>query len=170
MSSARKWTRDELFVALNLYRKLSFGQLHARNPVIIELAAKMDRSANSVAMKLCNLASLDPLLRARGVRGACEGRARVGRGQHVGSRGVGRVHVRAGGSRGAERGRPAETLRREGGRGSGSGTHARAAAASARRANGTARHRHGAPLAAVLPADDPKRLRRTLLRERVARA
>jgi hypothetical protein len=45
MSTARKWTSDELLVALNLYRKLSFGQLHARNPVIIELAAKMDRSA-----------------------------------------------------------------------------------------------------------------------------
>jgi putative restriction endonuclease len=69
MPTARKWNRDELLVALNLYRKLSFGQLHARNPVIIELAAKLDRSANSVAMKLCNFASLDPLLRARGVRG-----------------------------------------------------------------------------------------------------
>src|SRR6185503_5128855 len=69
MATARKWTREELLVALNLYRKLSFGQLHARNPVIIELAAKLDRSANSVAMKLCNFASLDPLLRARGVRG-----------------------------------------------------------------------------------------------------
>jgi putative restriction endonuclease len=38
MRSGRKWTRDELLVALNLYRKLSFGQLHARNPVILQLA------------------------------------------------------------------------------------------------------------------------------------
>src|SRR5687767_544887 len=59
MAIGRKWTRDELLVVLNLYRKLSFGQLHARNPVIIELAAKLDRSANSVVMKLCNFASLD---------------------------------------------------------------------------------------------------------------
>lgn len=69
MATGRKWTRDELLVALNLYRKLSFGQLHARNPVIIELAAKLDRSANSVAMKLCNFASLDPLILASGRSG-----------------------------------------------------------------------------------------------------
>jgi putative restriction endonuclease len=69
MPVPRKWNRDELLVALNLYRKLPFGQLDERNPVIIELAAKLDRSPGSVAMKLCNLASLDPLLRARGIRG-----------------------------------------------------------------------------------------------------
>jgi hypothetical protein len=69
MATGKKWTREELIVALNLYRKLSFGQLHSRNPVIIALAEKMRRGANSVAMKLSNLASLDPLLRARGVRG-----------------------------------------------------------------------------------------------------
>jgi hypothetical protein len=45
---ARKWTREELLVALNLYRKLSFGQLHARNPVIIELAAPSARGATSL--------------------------------------------------------------------------------------------------------------------------
>lgn len=61
--------RAELLVALNLYRKLSFGQLHARNPVIIELAERLQRSANSVAMKLCNFASLDPLIVASGRSG-----------------------------------------------------------------------------------------------------
>lgn len=65
----RRWTRDELLVALNLYHKLSFGQLHSRQPAIIALAKKMERPANSVAMKLNNLASLDPALRLRGVRG-----------------------------------------------------------------------------------------------------
>jgi hypothetical protein len=82
MPTTRKWARDELLVALNLYRKLSFGQLHARNPVIIELAAKLDRSANSVAMKLCNFASLDPLLRARACadwKGRVRWSARCGR-------------------------------------------------------------------------------------------
>src|ERR1041385_5140204 len=69
MPTGRKWTRDELLVALNLYRKLSFGQLHARNPVIIELAERLQRTSGAVAMKLCNFASLDPLLRARGIRG-----------------------------------------------------------------------------------------------------
>jgi hypothetical protein len=63
---ARAWTRDELIVAMNLYSRLTFGQLHARNPQVIELARKMDRSTNSLAMKLCNLASFDPAVTSRG--------------------------------------------------------------------------------------------------------
>src|ERR1700755_1995904 len=66
MSPRKKWTHDELFVALNIYHKLTFGQLHARQPVIIALAAKLQRGANSVAMKLSNFASLDPALKLRG--------------------------------------------------------------------------------------------------------
>jgi putative restriction endonuclease len=38
-ASSQRWTRTELLIALNLYRKLTFGQLHARNPVIIYLTA-----------------------------------------------------------------------------------------------------------------------------------
>lgn len=62
----RAWTRDELIVAINLYSRLTFGQLHARNPLIIATAARMDRSSNSLAMKLCNLASFDPAVTSRG--------------------------------------------------------------------------------------------------------
>lgn len=69
MATGKKWTRDELLVALNLYHKLTFGQLHVRNPVIITLASKLERGANSLAMKLCNLASLDPALKLRGIKG-----------------------------------------------------------------------------------------------------
>ena len=58
-----------MLVALNLYHKLTFGQLHSRNPVIVTLAEKLGRGANSVAMKLCNLASLDPALKLRGIKG-----------------------------------------------------------------------------------------------------
>jgi hypothetical protein len=60
MAKGRTWSRDELVVAMNLYCKLPFGQLHQRNPVIIALAEKLGRTPGSVAMKLCNLASLDP--------------------------------------------------------------------------------------------------------------
>ena len=56
-------------IALNIYHKLTFGQLHARQPVIVNLAEKMGRGANSLAMKLCNLASLDPVLKLRGIQG-----------------------------------------------------------------------------------------------------
>ena len=77
MATGKKWTRDELLVALNLYHKLTFGQLHARNPVIMALADKLERGANSVAMKLCNLASLDPALKLRGIKGLEGERARL---------------------------------------------------------------------------------------------
>lgn len=56
-------------MALNIYHKLAFGQLHARQPVIMALAKKLGRGANSVAMKLGNLASLDPVLKLRGKKG-----------------------------------------------------------------------------------------------------
>ena len=69
MVERKRWTRDELLVALNLYHKLTFGQLHARQPVIVALAEKLGRGANSVAMKLCNFASLDPALKMRGIKG-----------------------------------------------------------------------------------------------------
>ena len=64
-----KWTREHLLVALNLYCKLPFGSFDKNNPVVKEVAAKMGRSAGSLAMKLSNLASFDPVHRARGVKG-----------------------------------------------------------------------------------------------------
>jgi putative restriction endonuclease len=64
------WTRDELILAINLYCKLSFGKLHRNNPEVIKLAELIGRSKNSVAYKLVNFASLDPSLKARGIKGA----------------------------------------------------------------------------------------------------
>jgi predicted restriction endonuclease len=64
-----KWTREHLLVALNLYCKLPFGSFDKNNAVVKEVAAKMGRSAGSLAMKLSNLASFDPVHRARGVKG-----------------------------------------------------------------------------------------------------
>lgn len=63
------WKRDELLIVLNLYHKLRFGQFDSRQPVIIDLAKRLSRTPGSVAMKLNNLASLDPALQLRGVRG-----------------------------------------------------------------------------------------------------
>lgn len=65
----KTWRREELMVVLNLYHKLTFGRLHSRNPAIVTLAEKLERGANSVAMKLVNLASLDPALKLRGIKG-----------------------------------------------------------------------------------------------------
>lgn len=63
------WTRDELILAVNLYCKLPFGKIHHGNPEIINLAKLIGRTANSVALKLGNFASLDPSLQARGIKG-----------------------------------------------------------------------------------------------------
>lgn len=66
----KPWREDELLLALNLYTKLQFGQLHSKNPQIIRLAEYMGRTPGSVAMKLCNFASIDPELPRKGLSGA----------------------------------------------------------------------------------------------------
>lgn len=36
MAEARRWTREELLIVLNLCEKLPFGQFHSKQPVIVE--------------------------------------------------------------------------------------------------------------------------------------
>jgi putative restriction endonuclease len=62
------WTRNELILAINLYCKLPFGRLHNRNPEIENLAKLIGRTSSSVAYKLVSFASLDPSLKARGIK------------------------------------------------------------------------------------------------------
>jgi predicted restriction endonuclease len=69
MAKGDKWTREQLLVAMNLYCKLPFGQFYSTKPIIKQVAAKLGRTPSSLAMKLCNFASLDPVQRARGVKG-----------------------------------------------------------------------------------------------------
>jgi putative restriction endonuclease len=64
------WTREELILTINLYSKLPFGRLHSRNPDVIHLANLIGRTPSSVAFKLVNFASLDPVQKARGIKGA----------------------------------------------------------------------------------------------------
>ncbi len=68
-SRGRAWSREELLVALNLYFSLPFGQMHARNPIVVATARALGPTPASVAMKLANFASLDPYHRARGISG-----------------------------------------------------------------------------------------------------
>ena len=65
----RAWTRDELLVAFNLYCKIPFGRIHKENPEIIKLASYIGRTPSSVAMKLVNFASLDPIQKQRNIKG-----------------------------------------------------------------------------------------------------
>jgi putative restriction endonuclease len=69
MATGDRWTRDEILVVLNLYHKLRFGQFHRRQPVIVEVAERLGRTPDAVAMKLGNLAYLDPALKLRGIMG-----------------------------------------------------------------------------------------------------
>lgn len=65
----RNWTREELLAAFYLYCHTAFGKLHKGNPDIIQLAGRLGRTPSSVAMKLVNFASLDPLQQARNIKG-----------------------------------------------------------------------------------------------------
>ena len=67
MTAGRPWTRAELIDVLRLYCVTPFGSLHARNPNVIDIANRLDRTANSVAYKLVNFASLDPTIDRRGM-------------------------------------------------------------------------------------------------------
>jgi putative restriction endonuclease len=69
----RLWTREELILAFNLYLKLPFGKLHHGNPEIIHLASILDRTPNSIAMRLSNFASVDPYHQQRGIKGLTGG-------------------------------------------------------------------------------------------------
>ena len=69
----RLWTREELILALNLYLKLPFGKLHHGTPEIIHLGKIIDRTPNSIAMRLSNFASVDPYHKERGIKGLTGG-------------------------------------------------------------------------------------------------
>lgn len=68
-STRKRWSEEETLLALYLYFQLPFGKLHSRNPEIQQLAAVLGRPSNSVAMKLCNFASLDPKITESGRKG-----------------------------------------------------------------------------------------------------
>lgn len=73
MSNRRGWSEDELKVALALYCRTPFGRIHKSNPSIVQLASKIGRSSNAIAMKMCNFASFDPHLASRKVQGLTHG-------------------------------------------------------------------------------------------------
>ena len=63
------WSREELILAFNLYLKIPFGKIHSTNKDVIHLAQLIGRTPNSVALRLVNFASVDPVLKERGVKG-----------------------------------------------------------------------------------------------------
>ena len=69
MSTRRSWIRDELLVAFNLYCQIPFGRLHSRNAEIVDHANLLGRTPSALAMKLVNIASLDPIITRSGRTG-----------------------------------------------------------------------------------------------------
>jgi putative restriction endonuclease len=74
----KRWSEEETVLALYLYFQLPFGKLHSGNPEIQQLAAALDRSSSSIAMKLANFASLDPKITESGRKGL-EGASKLDR-------------------------------------------------------------------------------------------
>ena len=76
-----KWHRDEVILALDLYYQLEPGQIHTRNPKIIELSEILNklpihnenpqsndfRNANGVGLKLSNFLAIDPDYHGKGM-------------------------------------------------------------------------------------------------------
>lgn len=69
MAHRNLWTKEELILAFNLYLKIPFSKIGARNKEIIHLANLIGRTPNSIALRLVNFASVDPILKARGIKG-----------------------------------------------------------------------------------------------------
>ena len=69
MQFRRNWTRKQLLVAFMLYCQLPFGKLHSRNPEIVKFAELIGRTPSALAMKLSNIASLDPVITSTGRKG-----------------------------------------------------------------------------------------------------
>lgn len=63
------WTRQQSLVAFSLYCRLPFGLFHSRNPEIIQYANLIGRTPSALAMKLSNIASLDPAITSTGRSG-----------------------------------------------------------------------------------------------------
>jgi putative restriction endonuclease len=77
MPTLRLWTKEELILAFNLYLKIPFGKIHSTNKDIIHLAGLIDRTPSSIALRLVNFASVDPVLQARGIKGMDGGKKTV---------------------------------------------------------------------------------------------
>lgn len=69
MSIRLNWSREQLIIAFKLYCEIPFGKMHSRNPLIVQYATAIDRIPSALAMKLTNIASLDPAIRSTGRAG-----------------------------------------------------------------------------------------------------
>ncbi len=69
MPNRTGWSREQLLVAFHLYCRMPFGKMHNRNPEIVRYAELIGRTPSALAMKLTNIASLDPAITGTGRKG-----------------------------------------------------------------------------------------------------
>ena len=69
MLNRTNWTRQQLLLAFKLYCQIPFGKFHSANPEIIKYGELIGRTPSALAMKLSNIASLDPTFRSTGRKG-----------------------------------------------------------------------------------------------------
>ena len=67
--ATRLWTKEQVKLAFHLYCQLPYGRIHGRNPEIISLAKVIGRTSDAVAMKMLNIASIDPAVTSTGRAG-----------------------------------------------------------------------------------------------------
>ena len=72
-NDGQPWTLSQLILAFELYCRVPFGRITARNPLIRELAVVLGRTPASVTRKLGNFGAFDPELAARHVSGLTHG-------------------------------------------------------------------------------------------------
>lgn len=63
------WTKDQVKLAFHLYCQIPYGRIYGRNPEIMALAKVIGRTADAVAMKMLNIASLDSAITSTGRSG-----------------------------------------------------------------------------------------------------
>lgn len=69
MATRINWSRNQLLIAFNLYCQMPFGKMDSRNPEVIKYAGIIGRTPSALAMKLSNIASLDPEITSTGRSG-----------------------------------------------------------------------------------------------------
>ena len=69
MPNRTNWTRQQLLLAFKLYCQIPFGKLHSHNLDIIKYGELIGRTPSALAMKLSNIASLDPSITLTGRKG-----------------------------------------------------------------------------------------------------
>lgn len=64
-----KWSEEETILAYYYYCQIPFGKFYSRNPMVIRISTILGRKPGALVKKIGNLASFDPEMKRRGVKG-----------------------------------------------------------------------------------------------------